>query len=159
MGIVDVTLANAPALVVRRDLLAGRVHYFCSEYCEYGDFQNFDKSNFDEATTKYIFRQVMETIKSFHERKWYHQDIKLENIFVARVKDKFVFKIGDFGRLTLRQSEAEHETGRAMQRVCRVVDTCSAFLNMCVRVLFCFYVFTCRNGQMLWSKCRKLLCS
>ena len=113
MSVVDVTLENAPAVLVRRDGLCGRVHYFCSEYCEERDlaFLRQEKYDFDEATAKYIFRQVMMTIKALHDRKWYHQDIKLENIFVARDGDKFIFKIGDFGRLSIRHSEAAHEKG------------------------------------------------
>eukprot|EP00750_Incisomonas_marina_P022691 INCI4990.22.p1 GENE.INCI4990.22~~INCI4990.22.p1 ORF type:complete len:1979 (-),score=365.45 INCI4990.22:5826-11405(-) len=106
-------MENAPAPLVRKDLLSGRVHYFCSEYCEERDlaFLRQEKPDFDEATAKYIFRQVMRTVKCLHDRKWYHQDIKLENIFVARDNEKFLFKIGDFGRLSTRHSEAAHEKG------------------------------------------------
>jgi serine/threonine protein kinase len=115
VSVVDVTLENAPAPLVRRDQLSGRVHYFCSEYCEERDlaFLRQEEPDFDQPTAKHIFRQVMRTVKALHARKWYHQDIKLENIFVARDgNNNFQFKIGDFGRLTTRDSEAEHEKGR-----------------------------------------------
>ena len=37
---------------------------------------------------------------------------QVENIFVQRDKEqRFLFKIGDFGRLVTRDSEADHETG------------------------------------------------
>ena len=55
VSVVDVTMENAPAPLVRKDLLSGRVHYFCSEYCEERDlaFLRQEKPDFDEATAKF----------------------------------------------------------------------------------------------------------
>jgi len=112
--VVDVTKAHSPALLVRKDGLSGHAHFSCSEYCEEKDitYLRTKRSNFEENIAKYIFTQVIKTVAAMHKLKWFHQDLKVENIFVQRDADqRFLFKIGDFGRLVTHDNQAEHERG------------------------------------------------
>ena len=57
------------------------------------------KSNFPERVSKYIFRQILNSIAHIHSRGIAHRDIKLDNILIFQdsTTKEWVTKIIDFG--------------------------------------------------------------
>lgn len=66
------------------------------EYVSCGDLLNFvrKRSKLTENTAKYIFKQIIETLRFIHSNKIVHRDIKLDNILIDLSNQ---IKICDFG--------------------------------------------------------------
>ena len=55
-----------------------------------------DKGHFDEETSRFVTRQLLEALQYLHENGIAHRDIKPENILLAE-PDSYVVKLSDFG--------------------------------------------------------------
>ena len=47
-----------------------------------------------------IFEQILNGVEYIHANKIIHRDLKPDNIFIKKLPDKFIVKIGDFGLAT-----------------------------------------------------------
>jgi serine/threonine protein kinase len=76
------------------------------EYVCAGDLLSFvrKRSKLSETTAKFIFRQIIESIKYIHSQNISHRDIKLDNILIDLDNN---IKICDFGVSTAIQSHDE----------------------------------------------------
>lgn len=77
-------------------------HFIVMEYCDLGNLMQYQSKIpqrvFGFAEALRILHQVMKGVEAIHNRNIIHRDLKCENIFLQRNKNKgFTCKIGDFG--------------------------------------------------------------
>ena len=56
--VIDVTLEDAPAEIVRKDGVRSYVHYSCYEYCQHRDLAQFRPEELSHSSIKYIIYNV-----------------------------------------------------------------------------------------------------
>ena len=77
------------------------MHYIVYDLCNAGDLEEYSiklQQRFDEPTSLFWFRQLMEGLSFLHRRQMAHCDLKLENLMLSvDPLGHYILKIGDFG--------------------------------------------------------------
>ncbi|OHT05995.1 CAMK family protein kinase [Tritrichomonas foetus] len=83
-------------------------YYLIMEYCPHGTLLNYISENgsVSENDAKYIFKQIVLSLKYIHSQSVIHRDIKPENILIDENKN---IKIIDFGLAEFYFKENENE--------------------------------------------------
>lgn len=88
--------------------------YLFTEYLNCQDLLNFikmkDNARLEESDAKDFFRQIAQGLEYLHNLNICHRDIKCDNIFMHKDKNKYVCKIGDFG-LSSYDNNLKHGCG------------------------------------------------
>ncbi|OVA16136.1 Protein kinase domain [Macleaya cordata] len=93
-------LPNHPNIIRLKETYEDKeATHLVMEFCEGG--QLFDrittKGHYSEHEAANTFRTIMEVIKTCHNRKVMHRDLKLENILFANTSESAPLKVIDFG--------------------------------------------------------------
>jgi serine/threonine protein kinase len=86
-----------PGIVHLYDVMQDSANYYLViEYCPHGELFNLVRQNgrFSEVQSRFIIREVFDTVHYVHTQGIARRDMKLEDIFLSR---KCHVKLGDFG--------------------------------------------------------------
>ena len=114
--ILEVTNKNEPKSIVTTKGLRTSLHYCVTDWCEGGELYAFLAQgqdvlwptkavanatcavNLEEPVARALFKQLMEAVHYLHKRNFFHRDLKMANIFMAKnMEGEWVLKLGDFG--------------------------------------------------------------
>ena len=97
LNVVSILAANNKGIYERYGKKPKQIVYIGMEVADNAELFDFiadPGKGFSEKITRFYFTQLISGIKSIHEEKIAHRDLKTENIFLDK---EFNLKIGDFG--------------------------------------------------------------
>ena len=101
---VHKTLGNSCENIVkpisRKVFKATSQYVIAMEYCSGGDLERYSRDNqklWSEVEAKNIIRSVVYGLKHLEKFRYFHRDIKPNNVFIAIEASRLIFKLGDFG--------------------------------------------------------------